>query len=113
MPLAVACIDCGQPTLRSPCPTCTSSRNRASPYQRPEWRRLARNATRGRTCDVCGSGDRVTAHHMNPRTDGGPDALENLLPLCGSCHSQYEADVRHDRDTPHRRLIDQIASALT
>jgi hypothetical protein len=56
-----------------------------------------------RADDECaGCGGRATnAHHVVPRSAGGDDVDENLLPVCGSgttgCHGAYHAgdeDVR-------------------
>lgn len=38
--------------------------------------------------------------------------LELLMTLCGSCHSQYEADRRVGEATDHRQLVDGIARLL-
>jgi len=42
-------------------------------------------------CEQCGSpGDwrGLAAHHKQFRSQGGEDSLENLIVLCGSCHSK-------------------------
>ena len=41
--------------------------------------------TNGR-CSVCGSKSGIVVHHVLPRTRGGNDDLENLIPLCRKCH---------------------------
>ena len=64
-------------------------------YNTPEWRRLRRECLyRDRyTCHRCDkrmkSAD-LTAHHLIPRMDDGPDILENLITLCGPCHDFSE-----------------------
>ena len=113
MPHSGPCIVCGHLHPTSPCPVCKQKRdkrrNQASPYQTPTWKRLAAQARwQQRSCAVCDSTHRLTAHHREARKEGGPDDLSNLLVLCGSCHSQYEADKRNGRDTPHRRLIEAL-----
>lgn len=63
-----------------------------------EWRqaRLAcyeRDRWKCRDCGVkCGSRgpNRIQAHHVIRRRDGGGDELENLLTLCASCHHKRE-----------------------
>jgi len=103
------CIDCGQRTQRSRCPVCQRTRDQASYYHTPQWRRLAKQATRGQACTICGSADRVTAHHAHARKAGGPDALENLIPMCISCHSQYEADKRKLQHTTLTQIVDALS----
>jgi 5-methylcytosine-specific restriction endonuclease McrA len=44
------------------------------------------------TCELCGSSDpsganRGGVHHIEPRSRGGGDLPENLITLCGRCHS--------------------------
>lgn len=63
-------------------------------------------------CLLCSSTSRLTANHINPRGSGGLDVLENLMTMCGACHSTYEADVRYDRSTDLRRRVDKIRAAL-
>lgn len=53
------------------------------------WADLRRRTLRrdGYACRRCGADDRtLQAHHVVPRSAGGPDALENLLTLCRPCH---------------------------
>lgn len=99
------------------CPDCTrakaAARNASSYYQTSEWRRLAGAAVqRDGECAICMGRARLTANHIIPRQGGGPDALPNLMTLCGSCHSGYEAAVRHGRDTELRRLVDRVRALL-
>jgi len=61
-------------------------------YHTPEWRQL-RAAVLARDynqCVVCAGSRRLTAHHIKARTDGGVDTMDNLVTLCGSCHSRLE-----------------------
>jgi transposase-like protein len=62
-------------------------RRRAECYERDNW-----------TCRDCGvkchHGVRIAAHHVIPRRHGGSDDLDNLLTLCGSCHSRRESLYR-------------------
>ncbi|MEY7847723.1 HNH endonuclease [Natrarchaeobius sp. A-rgal3] len=69
------------------------------------WERLRRRTLRrdSHACTRCGADDRtLQAHHVVPRSAGGPDELENLLTLCRPCHGvihQYNRsfdDVRED-----------------
>ena len=52
------------------------------------------------TCAVCGVRippeeayhiHRVEGHHIIHHSDGGPDALENIITLCYDCHLAYHA----------------------
>jgi len=58
---------------------------------RVEWRHL-RNAKCG-PCRVCG-GNGNSLHHLVPRSLGGDDVADNLVPLCGTgttgCHGLIE-----------------------
>ncbi|MXV62469.1 HNH endonuclease [Natronorubrum sp. JWXQ-INN-674] len=57
----------------------------------------------GYACRRCGADDRtLQAHHIVPRSAGGPDDLENLITVCRPCHgvihqsnSSFD-DVRDD-----------------
>lgn len=104
---------CGSHTSRSRCTACQAEEDRKhndhSYYASPAWRRLQRLARRVyRDCAICGSTHRLTMHHRLGRADGGADSVENLVGLCASCHSVYEADVRADRGTELRRLVDAL-----
>ena len=43
----------------------------------------------GFRCRKCGSGTKLTLHHVKPRRDGGRNKLENLLTLCETCHTNW------------------------
>jgi 5-methylcytosine-specific restriction endonuclease McrA len=112
VPHALVCLDCGDVTTeprKGCCPDCARARDRADPYQSPEWRAKAKALKkRLRECAICGGTERLTAHHKQARKAGGPDEEANLMLLCGSCHSQYEADKRAGKDTELRRLVDSL-----
>lgn len=110
MPHATICLGCGRITGNAPkgrCPSCQRERDRNDFYQSPEWRQLAARA-KADACDICAGSERLTAHHSHARRDGGPDKEDNIVTLCGSCHSQYEADKRAGKDTELRRLVDAL-----
>lgn len=91
MPMARPCIDCHRPTTSTRCPDCATGRSRPRRngfYQSPEWRKLSA-AARARDqgeCALCGSTNRVQAHHRVHRREGGEDTLDNLISLCARCH---------------------------
>ena len=61
--------------------------------QSPEhlsWPTLSRLVTAGAACVRCGSREDLVAHHKIPRRLGGLDVLENLEPVCRSCHPSVE-----------------------
>jgi 5-methylcytosine-specific restriction endonuclease McrA len=97
------------------CEPCQLERNSNNYYLSPAWRRLRIRVIRrdhGR-CAACPSTRRLNVHHVRSRKgSAGKDDPSNLLTLCHACHVRYEGDVRADRDTPHRRLIDHIAEQL-
>lgn len=115
---AKLCLDCGAVTDgASRCATHRQRRDRqrnaSSFYQTPGWRRLQRACiARDGACQVTGSTRRLTAHHVIPRERGGPDELGNLVTLAGDVHSQYEADVRHGRNTELRREVDRVLADI-
>jgi 5-methylcytosine-specific restriction endonuclease McrA len=53
-------------------------------------------------CVVCGSTSRLTAHHLEPRREGG----KVLITLCGLCHNRYHGDKRAGRDTELVRAVE-------
>jgi hypothetical protein len=42
-------------------------------------------------CEVCGRSDGLSVHHCVSRGSGGPDAAENLICVCRSCHALAHA----------------------
>jgi 5-methylcytosine-specific restriction endonuclease McrA len=57
------------------------------------WATLSALVTRGAVCVCCGSRDDLVAHHKLPRRYGGLDVLENLEPVCRSCHPAVEREA--------------------
>jgi 5-methylcytosine-specific restriction protein A len=82
-------------------------------YHTPEWARLRANVLRRDyyQCVVCTGTNRLTAHHITARKDGGADTEANLVTLCQSCHSRLESGCRETvgllaeylRHRPHPR----------
>lgn len=55
-------------------------------------------------CNVCGTSEGLVVHHINgDRSDNG---LENLVPLCGSCHKKVHRAV--DPDGAIAELQDEL-----
>ena len=40
------------------------------------------------TCAFCGSGENVTMGRLLPKSKGGSDSAENLVPICQPCNAQ-------------------------
>lgn len=57
------------------------------------WARLSAIVTGGAKCVRCGSRDDLVAHHKVPRRMGGLDVIENLEPVCRSCHPGVEQEA--------------------
>jgi len=49
--------------------------------------------TTGASCVRCGADEDLVAHHKLPRRYGGRDLLENLEPVCRSCHPRVEQEA--------------------
>lgn len=89
------CLDCSRLANGSRCRICASIREQANPYQDANRRRLSRAVTgRDGACVQFGSTHYLSAHHVQPRAEGGPDAPGNLASLCASCHARLEAQRR-------------------
>jgi 5-methylcytosine-specific restriction endonuclease McrA len=89
------CLDCGRLAERARCRICATTRERSNPYTTSAWRQLSLMVVqRDRQCVRCGSGFLLSAHHVIPRAEGGPDAPENLVALCASCHGRESAEER-------------------
>lgn len=39
-------------------------------------------------CELCGSRRCLEAHHIIPVSVGGPDSIDNMIVVCGSCHAK-------------------------
>lgn len=59
------------------------------PPSRRQWRRKAVLRRWGRACYYCGCypDSRVTLDHVVPRSRGGSERIENLVPCCETCNS--------------------------
>ena len=57
------------------------------------WATLSALVTFGAACVYCGSREDLVAHHKLPRRFGGLDVLENLEPVCRSCHPAVEREA--------------------
>lgn len=42
----------------------------------------------GHTCAYCGSTDKLTIDHVNPRTKGGKTSYENVVACCWDCNNK-------------------------
>jgi 5-methylcytosine-specific restriction endonuclease McrA len=71
---------------------CTTGRQRTNPYTTPTWRQLSLAVIeRDGACVRCGGDHRLSAHHVIPREEGGPDVPANLEALCVACHGRETA----------------------
>lgn len=76
-----------------------NTRSHAHPDPKPQRRlRASQDAWRGireefhgQVCVACGLGDLLELHHVVPRSQSGDDTAANLVPLCRSCHTRFEA----------------------
>jgi|SRR5215217_5838760 len=92
------CLDCGRLAQRSRCRICQTTRDRSNPYTTSAWRQLSLAVVkRDGACVNCGSTFLLSAHHIIPREEGGPDAPENLEALCVRCHGRESATERRSQ----------------
>lgn len=109
MPHGKLCLDCSAtcaPT-RSRCPACQRKANAKHNAPRAKYHTLAWRKRKRGPCAVCGSTHYVAGHHVfNVRDEDGWEGP--VIPLCASCHGTYESDVRNEKDTEHRRLVEAI-----
>ena len=58
----------------------------------------------GRYCCACGTfaGRDIEVHHIVSEADGGPDTIDNAIPLCSRCHGEAgHYNPRHPRGTKY------------
>jgi HNH endonuclease len=69
------------------------------------WPALSAIVTSGAKCAYCGSREDLVAHHKVPRRLGGQDLLENLEPVCRSCHPGIEQEAFAEAELEWERPI--------
>ena len=99
--ITVACATCGAPVSVTPgrlgarfdqycSPECGRDGQRRKLKGRQKeashWRTLAKRVY-GSRCVVCGFDPIVEVHHLQPRSQGGSDEIENLVPVCPNHHA--------------------------
>ena len=86
----------------------------------PPWMRSLVLERDGVMCRNCGSRQRLQAHHVIFRENGGPTQLSNLATLCSSCHGLLHAGhlvARGDHaatcrfESPHAEALREAAQA--
>ncbi len=76
------------------------------PARHFKWIARAAKAVYGAACLNCGWDKDVTdVHHITPRSEGGTDAIENLVVLCPNCHR------RADKGALTRERLRELTSA--
>lgn len=105
--------ECGQVTERSRCAVheqlhrqaANAKRTATSPYRTAEHRREAAAAIkRDGACVLCGTTERLQAHHVIRRAAGGPDHRSNYVTLCATHHVEIETAERRN-DLGHHGLL--------
>ncbi len=74
-------------------------------YTVQEWKALCRKYNH--RCLCCGKRKPLTVDHVVPISKGGPNTIDNIQPLCGSCNSRKNKsiiDYRH-KQTRRKALI--------
>lgn len=61
-----------------------------------KWRKKREEVFRkyGKECVLCGSQEHIIVHHRR-YTHIGSEPMEDLIPLCGSCHNSYHKLARN------------------
>lgn len=54
-----------------------------------------------RCCRVCEETSWLSRHHLVPRSLGGDDVDDNIVPLCETCHGDFERSGKHRRHVGH------------
>jgi len=67
---------------------------------------------KGERCEICEGGEDIVVHHVDG--DRSNDSIENLVPLCRSCHSKVHQNADgyeswHDRLLPKRERSRRVA----
>ena len=57
---------------------------------RRDWKAARAKVDREGCCRVCGIGGRLEAAHIIPRSLGGEQREESIVPLCPACHRAYD-----------------------
>jgi len=69
-------------------------------------------------CKDCGEDDGIIqVHHINPLSSGGNNSIENLEPLCETCHQERHGHIlgtrKHDGGkTHHQKKVEQLQRAI-
>jgi 5-methylcytosine-specific restriction endonuclease McrA len=58
----------------------------------PEWKAIEKVVKQrdGFRCRSCRKKQRLSVHHILPRSEGGKDYPPNLITLCQECHNEIE-----------------------
>lgn len=67
---------------------------------------------RDRVCQVCGREEHLHAHHIVPRSEGGPDTKQNLVAVCKYCHPTIEGTRERPRHAAEGYRVENIAKHL-
>ncbi len=79
-------------------------------YIQSLWRKAVFSSW-GKKCALCGSENRVEAHHIKSRRHRVlRHDIRNGIPLCGQCHRQ--ADTQHGRDEIRRVMYPVVMDFL-
>jgi hypothetical protein len=80
------------------------------------WQNLSAHckAKASRKCEMCGSSERLHAHHLRYDNLGKPDELNDLCCLCYLCHAMYHSVVKipEGRMLARQYMMDMLHDVL-
>ena len=93
VPLCPACIKNMQKISEAISPQIVTNNQKIQCKESLTWQDIRQKVfeTYGYRCMLCGSYEQINVHHVIPISRGGCNDIENLVPLCQSCHKKLHS----------------------